>query len=93
MKTDTLILFKPLADFGETLKKECPQNDCIIYKVEYERYCELYADYKRIKASVGNISETTVRVIEHAIRQKELELHRMWSENYAVLKHRQSIGA
>lgn len=92
MKTDTLILFRPLADLGEALKKECPQNDCISYKVEYERYCELYADYQRIKEAVGDISETTVRVIEHAIRQKELELHRLWSENYAVQKHRKSIG-
>lgn len=47
--TDTLILFKPLAEFGEALKKECPNNDCVIYRNIYERYCEEYADYKRIK--------------------------------------------
>ena len=43
--TDTLILFKPLAEFGEALKKECPNNDCVIYRNVYERYCEEYADY------------------------------------------------
>lgn len=64
--TDTLILFKPLADFGEALKKECPKNDCTSYLYTYEQYCAIYADYKRIKETIADLSEAAVRVLEHA---------------------------
>lgn len=90
--TDTLILFKPLADFGEALKKECPKNDCAIYRNIYERYCEVYADYKRIREAFADLSEGTVRTLEHAIRTSEKELYTMWFENYAVLKQRAALG-
>lgn len=90
--TNTLILFKPLADFGEALKNECPQNDCIVYRNIYERYCEEYADYKRITEAFADLSEATIRALEHAIRQSELELYKMWAENYAVLKRRAALG-
>ncbi|MFR2970613.1 MAG: hypothetical protein ACLTMK_06215, partial [Christensenellaceae bacterium] len=86
--TDTLILFKPLADFGEALKKDCPKNDCTSYLYTYEQYCAIYADYKRIKETIADLSEATVRVLEHAIRKTEAELYKMWFENYAVLKQR-----
>lgn len=89
MATDTLILFKPLADFGEELKKECPNNDCIIYRNIYERYCEEYADYKRIREAVPDLSQSTIRALECGIRSSERELHKMWSNNYAVLKQRE----
>ena len=86
--TDTLILFKPLADFGEALKKDCPKNDCTSYLSTYEQYCAIYADYKRVKETIADLSEATVRVLEHAIRKTEAELYKMWFENYAVLKQR-----
>lgn len=89
---DTLILFKPLAEFGEALKKECPNNDCVIYRNVYERYCEEYADYNRIKEAFADLSEATVRALEHAIRTSEKELYAMWFENYAVLKQRAALG-
>ena len=90
--TDTLILFKSLADFGEALKKDCPKNDCVVYRNTYERYCEEYADYQRIKAAVPDLSEATVRTLEHAIRASEKELYEMWFNNYAVLKQRDALG-
>lgn len=90
--TDTLILFKPLADFGEALKKDCPKNDCISYLYTYEQYCAKYADYKRIKETIADLSEAKVRVLEHAIRKSEAELYKMWFENYAVLKQREALG-
>lgn len=90
--TDTLILFKPLADFGEALKKDCPKNDCTSYLYTYEQYCAVYADYKRIKETIADLSEATVRVLEHAIRKTEAELYKMWFENYAVLKQRAALG-
>ena len=90
--TDTLILFKPLADFGEALKKECPKNDCTSYLYTYEQYCAIYADYKRIKETIADLSEAAVRVLEHAIRKTEAELYKMWFENYAVLKQRAALG-
>lgn len=92
MATDTLILFKPLADFGETLKKDCPKNDCAIYRNIYERYCEEYADYKRITETIVDLSEATIRALERAIRHSEKELYSMWFENYAVLKQRGALG-
>ena len=69
MATDTLILCKALADFGEALKKDCPKNDCTIYRNIYERYCEEYADYKRITEAIAELSDTTRRALEHAIRK------------------------
>ena len=36
--TDTLILFKPLAEFGEALKKECQNNDFTL------DFCGKYTD-------------------------------------------------
>lgn len=90
--TDTLILFKPLADFGEALKKDCPKNDCTSYLYTYEQYCAIYADYKRIKETIVDLSEAAVRVLEHAIRKTEAELYKMWFENYAVLKQRVALG-
>ena len=90
--TDTLILFRPLAEFGEALKKECPNNDCASYRNSYERYCEEYADYKRIKEAFTDLSEATARALEHAIRTSEKELYAMWFDNYAVLKQRAALG-
>lgn len=90
--TDTLILYKSLADFGETLKKDCPKNDCVIYRNIYERYCKEYADYQRIKAAVPNLSEATVRTLERAIRASEKDLYEMWFNNSAVLKQRYTLG-
>ena len=90
--TDTLILFKSLADFGEALKEDCPKNDCIVYRNIYERYCEEYADYKRIKEAFADLSDATIRTLEHAIRTSEKELYAMWFENYAVLKQRAALG-
>lgn len=89
---DTLILSKSLAEFGEALKKECPNNDCCIYRNIYERYCEEYADYNRIKRAFADLSEATVRTLEHAIRTSKKELYAMWFENYAVLKQRAALG-
>lgn len=90
--TNVLILFEPLANFGEALKKDCPKNDCVIYRNIYERYCEEYADYQQIKATVPNLSETTIRTLEHAIRASEKELYEMWFNNSAVLKQRDTLG-
>ena len=91
--TDTLILFKPLADFGEALKKDCPKNDCIVYRNIYERYCEEYTDYKRIKETFADLSEATIRTLEHAIRASEKDLYAMWFENYAVKEHTRNSAA
>lgn len=90
--TDTLILCKSLADFGEALKKDCPKNDCVVYRNIYERYCEEYADYQRIKTAIPDLSEATVRALEHAIRTSQKELYGMWFDNYAVLKQRAALG-
>ena len=58
----------------------------------YEQYCAIYADYKRVKETIADLSEATVRVLEHAIRKTEAELYKMWFENYAVLKQRAALG-
>lgn len=89
---NTLILFKPLAEFGEALKKDCPKNDCVVYRNTYEQYCEAFADYKHIKEACDGLHDTTIRALEHAIREAELTLHEMWANNYAVLKQREALG-
>ena len=92
MKHDTLILCKSLADLGEALKKDCPQNDCIVYRNIYERYNRLYADYARIKEAFADLDEATIGAIEHAIRKSELDLYEMWESNYAVWRYRAAAG-
>lgn len=90
--TDSLILSKSLRDFGEKLKEDCPKNDCVIFRNIYETYCEEYADYKRIMEAFTDLSSSTIRALEHAIRTSEKELYNMWFNNYAVLKLRIALG-
>lgn len=91
MLLDTLIFFKPLTDFGEKLKKECPDNDCIIYRNIYEIYCEKCVDYKRIREAVPDLSQSTIRALERAIHSSQKELYEMWTNNYAILKQREKF--
>lgn len=90
--TDTLILYKTLAEFGEALKRDCPKNDCSVYRSIYERYCEEYADYQRIKAAIPDLSAATVRALEYAIHTSVQALYEMWFKSPAVLKQRAALG-
>jgi len=92
MERDTLILCKALAELGEALKEDCPKNDCVVFRNTYEIYCELFADYRRIKDAVSGLSGGTIRAIEHAIRKSELQLYDMWANNYAIWKYRVAAG-
>lgn len=84
--------FQAAGGFRRSLEKDCPKNDCTSYLYTYEQYCAIYADYKRIKETIADLSEATVRVLEHAIRKTEAEIYKTWFENYAVLKQREALG-
>lgn len=89
---NTLILHKPLAKLGELLKKECPQNDCLVYRNTYEQYVEAKADYDRITEQFPDLAQVTVYALEHSIRRLEMDLYKMWGENYAVIQYRKAAG-
>lgn len=72
--TDTLALYRALADFGEALRASCPHNDCTIYRNTYEMYCEAYEDYKRIKETLPGIHDVTIRALESSIRKRESQV-------------------
>lgn len=91
MANNTLELFRPLAEFGEELRRECPKNDCCCYLFVYEQYLLFKDEYRRISEAIPDLSETVAREIEHAIRKRIIELHELWRGNYAVQKHREKL--
>lgn len=86
-----LLLCPALVELGEALKGSCPPDDCVIYRNVYEMYCEKLADYRRIVAACPNLSDSTTRALEQAIRKDELQLYDMWKENIAVNRKREAI--
>jgi hypothetical protein len=73
---------------GEALKKECPQNDCIIYRNLYNQYSDMIGDYRN---SNLNISDATISALIHAINKTGYEIEGMYRENYAIQIYKREI--
>jgi predicted DNA-binding transcriptional regulator len=75
-------------ELGEALKKECPQNDCIIYRNLYNQYSDMIGDYRN---SNLNFSDATVRALIHAVNKTGYEIESMYIENYAIQLYKREI--
>ncbi len=89
---DTLTPYPALAKLGEMLLQSCPENDCIIYRATYEQYLEAKADYLRITEAFPDLSAVTLHALERCIRQRIIDMGKMWTDNYAVGKYREAAG-
>lgn len=70
-----------LRSLGEQLIKECPENDCTIYR-------NIFVDYQRSLEQYRQIADTLTDTLNYGIRkelrERRSELTRMYNENYAI---------
>ncbi len=83
-------MFYPYAKIGEALMKECPNNDCIIFRNVYGIFRAVEADYKRIIEAFPDLDESTELAILKKLHECRKELHEMYSGNYAIQKYRKA---
>lgn len=71
---------------GENLEKNCPDNDCIIFR-------NLYHKHKKIKEDLHGclLSEYSMHILESECRHISVELQRMTYENYAVVQYKKTL--
>ena len=81
MNNDGLALGYSLRSLGEQLRKNCPENDCMLYLKIYNDYCESLDQFQMI----GNKMTTTLQIgMRKILRERKKELERLYSENYAI---------
>ncbi len=85
----TLILFEPLRQLGEALKKDCPEDDCTLFREMYLSYCEELADYERMEEDKVLFSVYTREAIERDLRRRMADMVDFWLTNYAITKYLQ----
>lgn len=66
---------------GESLLRDCPQNDCVIYRNLYDDYTNLVADYCQ---GAALLSDVTLEMIYCKISKIGRELERMRVSNHAI---------
>ena len=74
-----------LRSLGEQLVKDCPENDCIIYRNIYTDYQRSIEQYKEVAGSLDN---TLLCGMRKALRERKAELMRMYAENYAIQQYK-----
>ena len=88
-----LELFSGYAKIGEALLKDCPENDCIIYRNVYSIYRAVEADYKRIIEAFPDLDESTELAITRKLLECRKTLHEMYSENCAIQRFKEGARA
>ena len=83
-------MFYPYAKIGDALLKECPENDCIIFRNVYGIFRAVEADYKRIIEAFPDLDESTELAILKKLHECRKQLHEMYSDNYAIQKYRKA---
>ena len=83
-------LFHPYAKIGEELLKECPQNDCIIFRNVYGIFRAVEADYKRIIEAFPDLDESTELSILKKLHECRKTLNEMYSGNYAIQRYKEA---
>lgn len=83
-------MFYPYAKIGEALLKDCPDNDCIIFRNVYGIFRAVEADYKRIIEAFPDLDESTELAILKKLHECRKQLHEMYSDNYAIQKYRKA---
>lgn len=71
---------------GEALLKNCPDNDCIIFKNLYTESKEIQQDLK-----VCELGFYSRNILEAKCRKIDAELMRMTYENYAVNQFKKGL--
>ncbi len=70
-----------LRSLGEQLVKDCPENDCMIYRNIFVDYQQSIEQYKEV---AGELTDTLTRGMRKELRERRGELERMYNENYAI---------
>ena len=74
-----------LRSLGEQLIKNCPDNDCMIYRNIYVDYQKSISQYN---AFADQLTDTLKIGMRKALRESKNELIRMYSENYAIQQYK-----
>ena len=86
-------MFSMIAQIGDELLKDCPQNDCIIFRNVYGIFRAVEADYKRIIEAFPDLDESTELSITRKLNDCRKELVEMFTDNYAIQKYRKERAA
>lgn len=86
-------MFSMIAQIGDELLKECPENDCIIFRNVYGIFRAVEADYKRIIEAFPDLDESTELSITRKLNDCRKELMEMFTDNYAIQKYRKERAA
>lgn len=86
-------MFSAIAQIGDELLKDCPQNDCIIFRNVYGIFRAVEADYKRIIEAFPDLDESTELSITRKMNDCRKELAEMFTDNYAIQKYRKERDA
>jgi len=74
-----------LRSLGEQLIKNCPDNDCMIYRNIYVDYQKSISQYKAV---ADQLTDTLKIGMRKALRESKNELIRMYRENYAIQQYK-----
>ena len=74
---------------GESLKRECPDNDCRLFLNTYNMVTEAAAAYNEIEAS-GKYTETALNLMRKGIREQISFLHDMNCNNFAIREYKKT---
>lgn len=74
-------------NIGEALVKNCPDNDCVIFK-------NLFLEHEAIQEDLRGciLSSYSRHILEEKCRKIAVELHRMTYENYAVNNFKKQLN-
>lgn len=86
-------MFSMIAQIGDELLKEYPENDCIIFRNVYGIFRAVEADYKRIIEAFPDLDESTELSITRKLNDWRKELMEMFTDNYAIQKYKKERAA
>lgn len=73
-----------LYHLGKQLEKDCPENDCEIYR-------NIFRMAKELDESLDSLGGCTAEVVQRELCSQVRELRRMYFENYAIKKYREAV--
>lgn len=73
-----------LYHLGKQLEKDCPENDCEIYR-------NIFRMAKELDESLDSLGGCTAEVVQRELCSHVREMRRMYFENYAVKKYREVV--
>ena len=80
-----LELSHSLQSLGAQLMKDCPDNDCIIFRNIYEDYQRSLAQYKVV---ADQLTDTLKIGMKKMLRDRKNDLIEMYEGNYAIQQYK-----